>query len=153
MPGPPTYLARGDRDAYIEECHSMQCFDISTHLSLHVRELSFHCKQSQILGATAGFSSRIWYWTEVLRVCRCSNRNDTITWEKMTTIKTKILRMWDFGSEGIRLSCIKFVQRIILVQTPGATDPRVSSRKPHKSALHVQFVLDQPNVPCFAAGR
>ena len=35
--------------------------------------------------------------------------------------------MLDTGAEGVRLACIKFVQRIIMVQTPGASDPRVST--------------------------
>lgn len=41
-------------------------------------------------------------------------------------IKSKILSLWDSGPVGVRLGCIKFVQRVILVQSRGVTDPRVS---------------------------
>lgn len=57
---------------------------------------------------------------------RCNNRDDQATWDKMDAIKSKILSLWDSGPVGVRLGCIKFVQRVILVQSRGVTDPRVS---------------------------
>lgn len=57
---------------------------------------------------------------------RCNNRDDQATWNKMDAIKSKILSLWDSGPVGVRLGCIKFVQRVILVQSRGVTDPRVS---------------------------
>jgi len=56
---------------------------------------------------------------------RCTNRDEKAIWDKMASIKSRVLGLWDNESEGIRLACIKFVQRVILVQTPGASDPRV----------------------------
>lgn len=51
---------------------------------------------------------------------------DTQTWERMAAIKLNILKRWDTASTGIRVCCIKFVQRVVQVQTPGVTaDPRV----------------------------
>ncbi|EPS40868.1 hypothetical protein H072_5234 [Dactylellina haptotyla CBS 200.50] len=50
---------------------------------------------------------------------------ETAVWQQMAAIKSKIISMLDTAAEGVRLACIKFVQRIILVQTPGASDPRL----------------------------
>ncbi|KAK6540997.1 hypothetical protein TWF694_008378 [Orbilia ellipsospora] len=55
----------------------------------------------------------------------CNNKTEAAAWQKMVSIKSKILSMLDSAAEGVRLACIKFVQRIILVQTPGASDPRL----------------------------
>ena len=56
-----------------------------------------------------------------------SNPYDSPTWERMSTIKANILNRWDTAVAGIRICCIKFVQRVVQVQTPGViADPRVS---------------------------
>jgi len=55
-----------------------------------------------------------------------NNPYDALTWENMTTIKTRILRIWDSAATGVRLCCIKFAQKVVLVQTAGQEgDPRV----------------------------
>lgn len=55
-----------------------------------------------------------------------NNPNDSPTWEKMAAIKSNILKRWDTAATGIRICCIKFVQRVVQVQTPGVVaDPRV----------------------------
>ncbi|KAI9809008.1 MAG: hypothetical protein M1825_002297 [Sarcosagium campestre] len=46
-----------------------------------------------------------------------TNITDTATWEKVTTIKSKILKKWDIASSGVRICCIKFVQKVIEVQS------------------------------------
>ena len=44
----------------------------------------------------------------------------------MASIKQNVLKRWDTGPAGVRICCIKFVQKIIQVQTPGViADPRV----------------------------
>ncbi|KAL7270748.1 hypothetical protein RUND412_006537 [Rhizina undulata] len=58
----------------------------------------------------------------------CQNREDAATWGKMDTLKAKILRLWDTAPAGVRVCCIKFVQRVILVQSKGYTDPRLADR-------------------------
>ena len=46
----------------------------------------------------------------------------------MAAIKSSILKRFDTAPLGIRVCCIKFVQRVVLVQTPGViTDPRVGA--------------------------
>lgn len=68
-------------------------------------------------------------WDGMLLTLRLSidHPKDAATWEMMTTIKSAILRMWDTAAAGVRICCIKFVQRVIQVQTPGpVADPEVS---------------------------
>lgn len=61
-------------------------------------------------------------------VCLASiaNPHDSPTWDKMAAIKLNILKRWDTASVGVRTCCIKFVQKVVHVQTPGViADPRV----------------------------
>ncbi len=55
-----------------------------------------------------------------------NNSYDADTWERMTAIKSRILRLWESPSPSIRICCIKFAQRVVLAQTHAAnTDQRV----------------------------
>lgn len=59
---------------------------------------------------------------------RCSNRNQRYPWDILTQAKGRILD-FVFSSHtprGIKLAAIKFMQKVILVQTRGVSDPRVS---------------------------
>jgi len=57
---------------------------------------------------------------------RIDNADETWVWEKMAAIKSNILRRWDTAPIGVRICCIRFVQRVVQVQTPGfIADPRV----------------------------
>lgn len=63
-----------------------------------------------------------------------ANPHDSPTWDKMAAIKSNIIKRWDTASTGVRTCCIKFVQKVVLVQTPGViADPRV--RYPRVSTL------------------
>ncbi|KAL9484800.1 hypothetical protein ACSS6W_003589 [Trichoderma asperelloides] len=42
---------------------------------------------------------------------------DTVTWERMVSIKQKILQMWDNVPPTVRICCIKFAQRVVLAQS------------------------------------
>ncbi|KAE9373236.1 hypothetical protein N431DRAFT_482325 [Stipitochalara longipes BDJ] len=54
-----------------------------------------------------------------------NNPHDTLTWERMLAIKSRIFRIWDSAAPGVRICCIKFAQRVVLVQTKGPdADPR-----------------------------
>ncbi|KAH6682182.1 mRNA cleavage and polyadenylation specificity factor complex subunit, partial [Plectosphaerella plurivora] len=54
-----------------------------------------------------------------------SNSYDTMTWERVLAIKTRILKIWGTASSPVRICCIKFAQRVVLAQTPmGPNDPR-----------------------------
>ncbi|KAI1865442.1 hypothetical protein JX265_006411 [Neoarthrinium moseri] len=46
-----------------------------------------------------------------------SNAYDTNTWNNMTAIKARILRLWENAPATLRICCIKFAQRVILAQT------------------------------------
>ncbi|KAF8449762.1 hypothetical protein BGX38DRAFT_1303591 [Terfezia claveryi] len=59
---------------------------------------------------------------------KCTNPTKNEEWQKMGSIKQRILWLWDSGPSGVKLCCIKFVQRVIQVQTPGVTDPRLANK-------------------------
>ncbi|OAA32727.1 mRNA cleavage and polyadenylation specificity factor complex subunit [Moelleriella libera RCEF 2490] len=46
-----------------------------------------------------------------------NNGYDTVTWDKMMSIKQTILRLWESAIPSVRISCIKFAQRVVLAQT------------------------------------
>lgn len=59
--------------------------------------------------------------------CRCKNPGESALWGKLGRLKTRIVRVWDQSTnEGVRIACIKFVEKVIAAQTPGIKDPRVS---------------------------
>ncbi|KAK4100634.1 hypothetical protein N658DRAFT_427072 [Parathielavia hyrcaniae] len=39
------------------------------------------------------------------------------SWEQMSAIKSRILQIWDGAPAPVRLSCVKFAQRVVLAQT------------------------------------
>lgn len=46
-----------------------------------------------------------------------NNSYDTITWQRMVSIKQKVLRIWDNAAPSVRICCIKFAQRVVLAQS------------------------------------
>lgn len=74
-----------------------------------------------------------------------ANPHDSPTWDKMATIKLNILKRWDTASTGIRTCCIKFVQKVVQVQTPGViADPR----RPEQNEISLALVpRDHPLIP------
>lgn len=54
------------------------------------------------------------------------NANDDHNWQLMSAIKANILRRMDSAPPGVRVCCVKFLQQVVLVQTPGVVDPRVN---------------------------
>jgi symplekin len=46
-----------------------------------------------------------------------NNGYDTVTWDKMLSIKQRILQLWENAVPSVRISCIKFAQRVVLAQT------------------------------------
>lgn len=59
------------------------------------------------------------------------NSYDNITWERMTAVKTRILRMWDDAPPSIRICCVKFAQRVVLAQSASSpSEPRVCALCP-----------------------
>ncbi|KAL9627585.1 MAG: hypothetical protein Q9204_006463, partial [Flavoplaca sp. TL-2023a] len=74
-----------------------------------------------------------------------SNQHDTATWDRMVAIKSNVFRRWDTASGGIRVCCIKFVQRVVQVQTPGVVaDPR----RPEQNEVSLALVpREHPLIP------
>lgn len=56
------------------------------------------------------------------------NTQDQKIWSQMVAVKSRILRLWESPLLGVRIACVKFVQRVLLTQTPGMKDPRVRYR-------------------------
>jgi hypothetical protein len=62
-----------------------------------------------------------------LALLRCANRNQRATWDTLVQCKNSICELgWSPSTNlGVKVSAIKFIQRVILVQTRGVSDPRV----------------------------
>ena len=58
---------------------------------------------------------------------RCTNRSNPAAWNTLSNCKARILDMvWSStASAGVKFSAVKFLQRVILVQTRSVSDPRV----------------------------
>lgn len=59
----------------------------------------------------------VWGCTANRWCCRIYNSYHTESWEQMTAIKSRILQMWDGAPAPVKISCIKFAQRVVLAQT------------------------------------
>jgi symplekin len=68
----------------------------------------------------------------ILACTSVHNANDATNWQSMSAIKANILRRMDSAPPGVRVCCVKFLQQVVLVQTPGVVDPRVSSLHPQR---------------------
>ncbi|KAI5124287.1 hypothetical protein M0805_005134 [Coniferiporia weirii] len=57
----------------------------------------------------------------------CTNRTLRTAWDTLTTCKARILELvWSpTATSGVKLAALKFMQRVILVQTRGVSDPRL----------------------------
>lgn len=65
-------------------------------------------------------------WTNV--ATSINNSYDNMTWERMTHIKSRILKIWETADTSVRICCIKFAQRVVLAQTASNPhEPRVCS--------------------------
>ncbi|KAL6720739.1 hypothetical protein ACLMJK_002664 [Lecanora helva] len=74
-----------------------------------------------------------------------ANPHDVPVWNQMVAIKSNILKRWDTAPAGVRICCIKFVQRVIQVQTPGViADPR----RPEQNETSIALVpRNHPLIP------
>ncbi|KAF2088307.1 hypothetical protein K490DRAFT_73252 [Saccharata proteae CBS 121410] len=74
-----------------------------------------------------------------------NNPTDAPTWQKMAGIKSNILRRMDSAAPGVRICCVKFVQRVVQTQTPGViADPR----RPEQNDISLALVpRDHPLTP------
>ncbi|KAJ7672658.1 Symplekin tight junction protein C terminal-domain-containing protein [Mycena rosella] len=75
----------------------------------------------------------------------CTNHSNPASWATLSTCKARILDfVWaSTTTNGVRFSSIKFLQRVILVQTRGISDPRVPFSR--RSILLLQNKND-PNI-------
>ncbi|KAI8940129.1 hypothetical protein NX059_003842 [Plenodomus lindquistii] len=73
-----------------------------------------------------------------------SHPDDAQHWQLMAAIKSNILRRLDSAPPGIRICCVKFLQQVVLVQTPGVMDPR---RPDHNDISLALVPRDHPLIP------
>jgi hypothetical protein len=76
---------------------------------------------------------------------RTTNRTLRQQWDVLSQCKARILEfVWSpTVSTGVKVSAIKFMQRIIIVQTRGISDPRVLF---HQSLLHTHTHCDTRSI-------
>ncbi|KAL2814799.1 hypothetical protein BJX63DRAFT_420665 [Aspergillus granulosus] len=80
---------------------------------------------------------------------------DKQSWEHIEAIKQDILRRWDSFSYPVKLCCIKFAQRVVLVQTHGLiADPRRPEHNETSLAIvpRNHSILSLPSLEAEASG-
>ncbi|KAG9188848.1 hypothetical protein G6011_07553 [Alternaria panax] len=73
-----------------------------------------------------------------------SDSSDAQKWQLMAGIKSNILRRMDTAAPGVRICCVKFLQQVVLVQTPGVADPRRADQNDISLSL---VSRDHPLIP------
>ncbi|KAN0103913.1 Symplekin tight junction protein C terminal domain containing protein [Russula decolorans] len=60
----------------------------------------------------------------------CTNKNERAQWETLARAKNRIVDfMWAPGTQaGVQFAAVKFLQRVILVQSRGVADPRLQNK-------------------------
>lgn len=126
-PGAPLELRRWGADFLAEafatptlpngEKETMQPYVLATVETMVETERDDHVLRSVIQTAASIYPLAM-RWT-------INNGYDTITWEKMVSIKQKILRIWEHAPPTVRICCIKFAQRVVLAQSVASgAEPR-----------------------------
>ncbi|KAN0062486.1 hypothetical protein ACQY0O_005017 [Thecaphora frezii] len=59
----------------------------------------------------------------------CHDRSKQALWSSVEAVRSHVIHLFDAGSPGARIAAIKCCQRIIQVQTRGASDPRAPQTK------------------------
>lgn len=84
-----------------------------------------------------------------------SHPDESTAWDHMTAIKTVLLQRMDSAPTGVRICCVKFVQKVVHVQTAGQiADPR----RPEQNETSIALVprnhplLSLPNLEAEASG-
>ncbi|BCS21336.1 RNA-processing protein PTA1 [Aspergillus puulaauensis] len=80
---------------------------------------------------------------------------DKQSWEHIEAIKQDLLRRWDSFSYPVKVCCIKFAQRVVLVQTHGLiADPRRPEQNETSLAIvpRNHSILSLPNLEAEASG-
>lgn len=77
---------------------------------------------------------------------RCTNRSNPSAWNTLSNCKTRVLEfVWSpTVPNGVKLAAVKFLQRVILVQTRGIPDPRVCLEL-HHVCLNPDAILQLQN--------
>ncbi|KAI0255985.1 Symplekin tight junction protein C terminal-domain-containing protein [Lactifluus subvellereus] len=67
----------------------------------------------------------------------CTNRNERLQWDTLTRAKTRIieLALAPNTQAGVQYAAIKFLQKVILVQSRGVADPRLQNKNDPNLAM------------------
>lgn len=73
----------------------------------------------------------------------------------MVAVKANVLRRMDTASPGVRICCVKFLQQVVLVQTPGVVDPRVNISRSlrHGTSSHASQRPDHNDISLTLTSR
>ena len=101
-----------------------RCRPWRAHTRFSFVECASHARQDLLdpRGANVFFLSRFQF------EYRCTNKNERAQWDTLTRAKNRIIEfMWAPEVQvGVQFAAVKFLQRVILVQSRGIADPRVS---------------------------
>ncbi|KIW22939.1 uncharacterized protein PV07_11182 [Cladophialophora immunda] len=84
-----------------------------------------------------------------------SHPTETALWQEMSRMKLNILQRMDSAPIAVRVCCIKFVQKVVQIETPGLiSDPRRPEQNEISMALvpRTHPVLQPPNLEAEASG-
>lgn len=56
----------------------------------------------------------------------CEDQGQVDIWKKLMSLKASGLELWNSEHFGVQAACIKFVQKVVLVQSYGPRDPRLA---------------------------
>ncbi|CAK7210450.1 hypothetical protein SCUCBS95973_000787 [Sporothrix curviconia] len=71
-----------------------------------------------------------------------NNSYDNESWERISAIKSRILRLWESPSPSVQICCIKFAQRVVLAQTHAG-----NPEQRHRESLDISLSLVPPGHP------
>jgi symplekin len=84
-----------------------------------------------------------------------SHPDQALLWQDMTSMKLTVLRLMDTAPTSVRVCCVKFIQKVVQVQTPGViADPR----RPEQNETSIALVprnhplMPLPNMEAEASG-
>ncbi|KAL9111334.1 MAG: hypothetical protein Q9227_004211 [Pyrenula ochraceoflavens] len=127
--------------------------DLSTKVLIHIRDLLEAPSQDTGVVKILVQAAASIYGLVFRRVI--SSPHEGWAWDIMTAIKSNILKRMDSAPTGVRLCCIKFIQRVVHVQTPGViADPRRPEQNETSIALvpRNHSVLHLPSLEAEASG-
>ncbi|KAJ4494142.1 Symplekin tight junction protein C terminal-domain-containing protein [Lentinula lateritia] len=112
-------------------CRSSLSLDVKTQLSSQTLETLFYLLDDPNPATVKVVTQCLATVYPLLFRSLCANRNNPAAWNLLSSCKSKILGFVGLPGVnlGVKISALKFMQRIILVQVPqGVSDPRLQNK-------------------------